>query len=597
MTVKRILRHTFTLMLASAILYTSLPYISAEASASEVPQGTSALKSGKKQRKKQTNKGASGAKSSSKKGGTSKKKSGSATVNRKKGASGRPETSADLKRRQADAQQEIKKTREELQRNEAEVKKGLSELSRLEGDIAVSRKETQTLGAEVRKLDATIGTLTSKIAENSAELERLRSEYLKAVKKMRTSRKSNSTLAYVFGAKNIAQAERRMRYLKQFSEWKDNRTKDINAKVALLKMEQEALQRAKSDKDIMLGRELKAQARLTEQKQRQDAVVQTLRANGEALQSHLAKKQAEVNQLRNRVAALIAEEQRKAEAERRAEEERQRKAEEKRLAAQRAEEERLEKERLQKEAAADADAAEREKSAKESVKSSKAEKHAAEKARKEAAKKEAESRKQAERKEAAAKKEAVRKKEASKSSDKKSENKDYASARKRRPRGSDSNSGASGSSSASSSKSTVQKNVGADFASMKGALPRPVNGAFRIVSPFGRHALPDLPDVTYDNPGIDAEVSAGASAQAVYGGRVSGVYMIPGFSTVVIVNHGDYYTVYGNIAAASVKVGDRVSQGQKVGSLAEDPDSPGHSQIHFEVWKGRDKLNPASWIR
>ncbi len=118
-----------------------------------------------------------------------------------------------------------------------------------------------------------------------------------------------------------------------------------------------------------------------------------------------------------------------------------------------------------------------------------------------------------------------------------------------------------------------------------------------MTSQFGRHSLPELPDVMYDNPGIDAETSAGASAQAVYGGRVSGVYVIPGFSTVVIVNHGNYYTVYGNIASPSVKVGDVVKQGQAIGKLAPSEDDPSHSSIHFEVWKNRDKFNPLDWIR
>ena len=217
----------------------------------------------------------------------------------------------------------------------------------------------------------------------------------------------------------------------------------------------------------------------------------------------------------------------------------------------------------------------------------------AEKARKEAEQREAREREEKRKKEAAA----SRKSNKSKSSaDNKSKSdargsasgesaagrhdKDYASARKRRPRGE-----AAASSSA------------ADFATMRGSLPRPVSGAFRITSQFGRHSLPDLPDVMYDNPGIDAEVSSGASALAVYAGTVSGVYMIPGFSTVVIVNHGDYYTVYGNLGSSAVKVGDRVKQGQTLGKVTTDPDNPGHSEIHFEVWKGKEKQNPAAWIK
>lgn len=132
---------------------------------------------------------------------------------------------------------------------------------------------------------------------------------------------------------------------------------------------------------------------------------------------------------------------------------------------------------------------------------------------------------------------------------------------------------------------------------MKGRLPRPVAGEFRVVSQFGRQSLPDMPDVVYDNPGIDAEVAKGSSALAVYPGKVSAVYVVPGFSTVVILSHNGYYTVYGNIASPSVKMGDNVKQGQGLGRLAEDADNPSKSSIHFEVWRKRDKLNPLSWIR
>ena len=451
---------------------------------------------------------------------------------------------------------------------------------------------------------------------------------------MRVTKKSNSTVAYLFGASNVAQAERRMRYLKEFSEWKDARTREIGEKVAVLKRENDALSRARSDKDVMLGRELKAQQKLTSQKKAQDEVVATLRSNQSALESHLAKKQQEVNQLGNQVAALIAEEQRRAEAARRAEE--QRRAEEARIAEERRQAEearRIEAERreaaarlaAQQEAARVAEeearrAEEAARKAEEEARKAQARKDKeaaiaaekkAEQERRKAKEKAEKARKEKEReekerlaKEKAEKERAAREKAEKEQSRKRGKDKgkgksgntgkengssDYANARRRQPRGS----GGASSGAASSSGSTSS----ADFASMRGSLPRPVSGSFRITSPFGRHTLPDLPDVTYDNPGIDAEVQAGATAQAVYGGTVSGVYMIPGFSTVVIVNHGDYYTVYGNIASSSVKVGDRVRQGQSVGQLTVDPDNPGHSEIHFEVWKGKEKMNPQNWIR
>ncbi len=113
-----------------------------------------------------------------------------------------------------------------------------------------------------------------------------------------------------------------------------------------------------------------------------------------------------------------------------------------------------------------------------------------------------------------------------------------------------------------------------------------------MTSPFGRHALPNLPDVVYDNPGIDIEVAPGATAKAVYGGKVSGVYGVAGFGTVVIVNHGNYFTVYGNLSGSSVRTGDTVKAGQAVGKAAPDSGNKKVGSLHFEVWKNREKLNP-----
>ncbi|MDE6295167.1 MAG: peptidoglycan DD-metalloendopeptidase family protein [Muribaculaceae bacterium] len=527
---------------------------------------------------KSASKKTSSAKSSSPKSSSSKKssKKGTSKGNGKKrqnGGGSKNVSSAELQRRQENAQREIEKTREEIRLNDASIKKNLSELSKIESDISVSSKEVGKLKSQVSSLQKQIDALTGRINEQTARLEKLRAEYLKAVKKMRGNKRRNSQLAFVFSSANLSQAERRMRYLKEFSDWRQSQTVEINNTVAELKRENEKLAQSKKDYDVLLGRQMKVQERLVSQQAAQNRIVAELRANGTALNNHLSKKQAEVNELRNRVAALIAEEQRKA-----AEEQRRREIAEAEAQRKREEEHRLNEER-RKAALAKADEAQK-------MSESKGDKgDKGEKGDKNKSKTPKEDRKQD--------KKNIAKQEKSKSG---KESKDYASARRRKPRG-ESATAPTKSESVPSSKSTPTVASGGGFAAMKGQLPRPVSGSFRITSQFGRHALPDLPDVVYDNPGIDAEVSAGATATAVYAGKVSGVYMIPGFATVVIVNHGDYYTVYGNIASASVKVGDAVRQGDAVGKVATDPDNPGHSSIHFEVWKNRDKLNPASWIR
>ncbi len=484
-----------------------------------------------------------------------------------------PESKAELQRRQQAAQAEIAETRRKIQENDRQVSRNLAELGKLQGDIETAKKQVAVTRNQVTTLQNRIGSLEGKIAQGDKEVARMRGEYLKAVKAVRKRKGSNSTLAYIFSSKSFGEARRRMRYLREFSEWRRKQTDEIQNELNVLNRERAALAQSRDMYGKALARNVTAQKQLETQYSKQDAIVVQLKANGSALKTHLAQKQQEANALKGRVAALIAAEQRAAE-----QREAERLAAEKRAAEQRAAEEKAASDRELAMTPKPGKAEEAKEPAKEKPKETKA---------KEQRKRRPKQSKQEKPKQQPRQEKTEPQKNAGNSG------REYADARNRRPR-----SGASVPSGSSSSSASGSKPAGgSNFASMRGSLPRPVGGAFNITSRFGPHSLPDLPDVVYDNPGIDAEVARGATAQAVYAGKVSGVYMIPGFSTVVIVNHGGYYTVYGNLASASVKVGDVVKQGSAVGRVADSEDSPGHGQIHFEVWKNRDKQDPLAWIR
>lgn len=512
-------------------------------------------------------------------------------------SSARRESSADIRKREQEAHRDIKKTEAEIRANEKRVSKEVADLNRLGAEISAGKQEVSRMTTQLGVLDNKITGLNSTISASEKELARMREKYLQAVRKMQATKGNRSTLAFVFASKSFNQAMRRMRYLRQFSEWREKQSSLIAKKVKRLKYESDLLAQTQTDKRRVLDSRVTAQRRLEQQHSQQDALVVSLRKNGDALRSHLARKQAEANELHGRIAAVIAREQREAE-ERRAREEQQRIAreeEQRRKEEAAAREQQLAQERAQQEEAErisqektqeKAHAKNLEKRRKQELDNARRQKEKDEKLAREKARKDA-------RQKELAKKEKIKKEQTRK--DKEKKDKEYASARKRRPRQGQQQDNRQ--SKRIERKETPRQQQGGNFAAAKGQLPHPAPGPFRIVSQFGRHPLPDLPGVEYDNPGIDAEVSPGAHAQAVFAGKVSGVYVLPGFNTVVIVNHGGYYTIYANIASPSVKVGDTVSQGQGLGRIAEDSDSPGHYKIHFEVWKNRDKLNPQAWIR
>ncbi|GAA4318962.1 murein hydrolase activator EnvC family protein [Flaviaesturariibacter amylovorans] len=130
------------------------------------------------------------------------------------------------------------------------------------------------------------------------------------------------------------------------------------------------------------------------------------------------------------------------------------------------------------------------------------------------------------------------------------------------------------------------------FASSRGSLPWPVDNG-RVSIPYGPSKVGGL---SFDNPGVTIETpTPGAAVKAVFEGVVSTVSNTEDVITV-LVRHGEFYTVYSNLASASVNKGDNVRVGQSIGTAARADDGDG-GQVDFMLMKGNTRQNPSSWLR
>lgn len=137
------------------------------------------------------------------------------------------------------------------------------------------------------------------------------------------------------------------------------------------------------------------------------------------------------------------------------------------------------------------------------------------------------------------------------------------------------------------------KIVSDNFKANKGRLSWPVEKGY-ISSSFGKHAHPYISDVEVNNHGIDITTEANAAVKAVFGGEVNMVKTLRSDQIMVIVQHGNYFTIYSNLGSVSVSPGDRISPNQRIGTVAEDYE--GRSILKFMVCQNNTYLNPASWI-
>ncbi|MCY1372334.1 Peptidase family M23 [compost metagenome] len=81
--------------------------------------------------------------------------------------------------------------------------------------------------------------------------------------------------------------------------------------------------------------------------------------------------------------------------------------------------------------------------------------------------------------------------------------------------------------------------------------------------------------------------------RAVFEGVVLDISEIPGLNYVVAIQHGDYYTVYANLASVAVQVNQKVTGREIIGTVAEKDGVP---EINFQVWHNFTKLNPELWL-
>jgi len=88
--------------------------------------------------------------------------------------------------------------------------------------------------------------------------------------------------------------------------------------------------------------------------------------------------------------------------------------------------------------------------------------------------------------------------------------------------------------------------------------------------------------------GIDIAAPESAQVKAAANGRVKSVYNDNRLGTVIVIEHGDFTTLYGNLSTGDmVSAGDEVYAGDIISGVGKSKE--GKSYLHFEIaYKGED---------
>jgi septal ring factor EnvC (AmiA/AmiB activator) len=133
-----------------------------------------------------------------------------------------------------------------------------------------------------------------------------------------------------------------------------------------------------------------------------------------------------------------------------------------------------------------------------------------------------------------------------------------------------------------------------NFRANKGKLPWPVEKGFVSLG-YGDQPHPVYKTLIVHNSGVEITTDQGASARAVFGGEVISVMVLSPVNKAVMIQHGDYFTVYQNLSSVSVNKGDKVSTKQTIGRIRTNGDS-GKTVLKFTISQNTTYSNPATWL-
>jgi septal ring factor EnvC (AmiA/AmiB activator) len=136
--------------------------------------------------------------------------------------------------------------------------------------------------------------------------------------------------------------------------------------------------------------------------------------------------------------------------------------------------------------------------------------------------------------------------------------------------------------------------LSSEFNNNKGKLPWPLEKGV-IIQGYGKQKHIVLAGIETFNNGIDIVTDENMNIRAVFDGTVSRIFFIKGEGKAILLNHGEYFTVYSGLKEVSVKVGDKMLAKEKIG-IVFTQEIEEKTELHFEIWKGYDKQDPSKWL-
>ncbi|PJJ10218.1 septal ring factor EnvC (AmiA/AmiB activator) [Flavobacterium sp. 1] len=447
-----------------------------------------------------------------------------------------------LEERKVKIQQEILENETKLKTVKKKEKTATKAIVLQSNKIKLKEELIATTEKQKTLLNNSISVNQSQINKLEKELELLKADYAKMIVQSYKSRSEESRAMFLLSSESFLQAYKRAQYMKQYTNFRRIQGKEIQSKTYSLYTFNAKLDVQKSAKEQLIAENDKERQSLEKEKQEQEKLVASLKKDKKQIIADIKKKQQEAKSIDKKIdkliRAAIAEANRKAAIEKAA------------------------KEKAKAEAIAKANALAKAKALEKKKEIEKANALAAAKAK-------------------AASKPAPKPIPVPKEVEKAIAKAEPASTQVK---------------AVSSTKIDLSSDGKVDsdnFKANRGKLPWPVERGYVSLG-FGDQAHPVYRELQIHNSGLEFTTDSGASARAVFAGVVTSVIIISPVNKLVMLQHGDFFTIYQNLSSVNVSKGDNVSIKQSLGKIKTNGD--GKTILKFAITQNTTYTNPRAWL-
>ena len=221
------------------------------------------------------------------------------------------QTVSELQARKKKALENLELTSSLIEKTSKSKTQTLTQLNLLNAEIKQRQSVINTLNAEIRGINKDLNKLRNETNKLQQQLDTLKKEYAKLMYHTYYKKSKYDELMFVLSAKDFAESFRRYRYIKQYSEYCQKKTDEINTTKAALGEKLKQTEKVRAERLTVLNERKKENTKLQNEKNKQNKLIKDLKKKEKQLKADLKKQQKLANKLNEQIEKKIAEEAKK----------------------------------------------------------------------------------------------------------------------------------------------------------------------------------------------------------------------------------------------------------------------------------------------